>query len=153
MILGIIVFIFESLGRKEQEGPETRSGITTVLALPVVFLVASLAVFNSSFWLVATVLFVLLIILELKDKWHHFVSTIEKSELFDFSMLIAIALIINGCFLSFRVSPFLLQREQEGRATELLPQAFQRKIIVSLIISDLGWWGGLALLVVYLTRA
>lgn len=95
MLLGIIVFIFESIGRKEEVGPETRSGITTVLALPVVFLVASLAVFNSSFWLVATVLFVLLIILELKDKWHHFVSTIEKSELFDFSMLIAIALIIT----------------------------------------------------------
>jgi uncharacterized membrane protein (DUF4010 family) len=114
MILGIIVFIFESLGRKEQEGPETRSGITTVLALPVVFLVASLAVFNSSFWLVATVLFVLLIILELKDKWHHFVSTIEKSELFDFSMLIAIALIItplipHGAFLKIPLYSFAQQ--------------------------------------------
>ena len=68
-------------------------------------------------------------------------------------LCIIVALIINGWFLSFRVSPFLLKREQEGRATELLPQAFQRKIIVSLIVSDLGWWGGLALLVVYLTRA
>ncbi len=64
--------------------------------------------------------------------------------------LIALMLIANGYFLSFRVSPFMLQREKEGRAGELLPAAWQKKIAVSLIVSDLGWWGGLFLLVVYL---
>ncbi len=64
--------------------------------------------------------------------------------------LLAVILIINGHFLSFKVSPFLLQREKEGRAGELLPQSWQNKIIVSLIVSDLGWWIGLLLLVVYL---
>lgn len=63
---------------------------------------------------------------------------------------IAFVLILNGLFLSFRVSPYLLSREREGRAGELLPASWQRKIAAGLIISDLGWWGGLALLVYYL---
>ncbi|PJA47452.1 hypothetical protein CO172_01325 [Candidatus Uhrbacteria bacterium CG_4_9_14_3_um_filter_36_7] len=64
--------------------------------------------------------------------------------------VIVIALILNGYFLSFKVSPFLLKREKEGKSGELLPQSWQNKIMVSLIVSDVGWWGGLALLVVYL---
>lgn len=65
-------------------------------------------------------------------------------------LLIAIALIINGYFLSFKVSPFLLQREKEGKSGELLPKSWQNKIIASLIVSDIGWWGGLVLLVLYI---
>ncbi len=64
--------------------------------------------------------------------------------------MIAILLILNGYFLSFKVSPFLLKREKEGRSGELLPASWQKKIMTSLIISDLGWWGGLLLLVAYL---
>ena len=64
--------------------------------------------------------------------------------------VIAIALILNGYFLSFKVSPFLLSREKEGKSGELLPRVWQNKIIASLIVSDVGWWGGLVLLVVYL---
>ncbi len=64
--------------------------------------------------------------------------------------LIAIALILNGLFLSFRVSPYLLQKEKEGRAGELLSASWQAKIMVSLLVSDLGWWGALALLTWYL---
>lgn len=63
---------------------------------------------------------------------------------------IAIVLILNGLFLSFRVSPYILQKEKEGRASELLPESWQRKIIIGLILSDLGWWGSLALVVWYL---
>jgi hypothetical protein len=66
--------------------------------------------------------------------------------------LIALVLVANGYFLSFKVSPFLLQREAEGKAKELLPQEWQRKILLSLVVSDIGWWGGLALLVVYILR-
>lgn len=65
-------------------------------------------------------------------------------------LLIAIALIVNGYFLSFKVSPFLLQREKEGRSGELLPTSWQNKIIASLVVSDIGWWGGLVLLVIYI---
>ncbi len=60
---------------------------------------------------------------------------------------LGLILILNGCFLSFRVSPFLLTREKEGRQRELLPARWQRAIIFSFIISFIGWWGGLALVV------
>jgi hypothetical protein len=66
--------------------------------------------------------------------------------------VIALGLILNGYFLSFKVSPFLLRREREGRASELLPASWQQKIMASLIVSDLGWWGGLLLLVIYLVN-
>lgn len=66
--------------------------------------------------------------------------------------IIAIILILNGIFLSFYVSPFLLKRESEGKEKELLPQTLQNKIMVSLIISDIGWWGGLAMLVWYILK-
>ncbi len=62
----------------------------------------------------------------------------------------ALVLIANGWFLSFKVSPFLLEREREGRAGELLPLPWQRRIMAGLIVSDIGWWGSLALLAVYL---
>ena len=39
-----------------------------------------------------------------------------------FQFFIAIFLVFNGLFLSFRVSPFLLKREKEGRAGELVKQ-------------------------------
>ena len=64
--------------------------------------------------------------------------------------IIACVLVLNGYFLSFKVSPFLLQREKEGKSGELLPTSWQNKIMVSLIVSDVGWWGSLALLAVYL---
>lgn len=64
--------------------------------------------------------------------------------------IIALILLVNGYFLSFKVSPFLLERERDGKSGELLPQSFQNKIIFSLIVSDLGWWGALLLLVYYL---
>ena len=60
---------------------------------------------------------------------------------------ITLALILNGIFLSFRVSPYLLQREKNGNSGKILPISWQRKIAVSLILSDIGWWGSLILLV------
>jgi hypothetical protein len=64
--------------------------------------------------------------------------------------LIAVFLVLNGIFLSFRVSPFLLNREKEGRAAELLPASWQIKITIGFILSFIGWWSGLFLLVWYL---
>lgn len=66
--------------------------------------------------------------------------------------IIALVLILNGIFLSFYVSPFLLKMEAEGRVNELLPQTLQNKIMVSLIISDIGWWSGLIMLVWYIVK-
>lgn len=64
--------------------------------------------------------------------------------------LIAMVLVLNGLFLSLVVSPELVKREQAGRAGELLPASWQYRIAASLIVSDIGWWGGLVLLVWYL---
>lgn len=58
---------------------------------------------------------------------------------------IIIALVINGSFLSFVVSPELIRREREGFAKELLPPPLQRKIAASFVISIIGWWGLMAL--------
>lgn len=61
-------------------------------------------------------------------------------------------LILNGIFLSFYVSPFLLEREKRGKIKELLPQKLQTKILISFIFSFLGWWGSLLLLVWEITN-
>jgi len=61
--------------------------------------------------------------------------------------LIAIVLIVNGVFLSFSVSSFLLRRKREGLASELLPPEWQKKIPIAFILSFAGWWGALLLTV------
>jgi hypothetical protein len=57
------------------------------------------------------------------------------------------AMVLNGCFLSFIVSPYLLRLEKEGRAKELLPKGLQIKIMVSFVVSFTSWWGLLWLIV------
>ena len=64
--------------------------------------------------------------------------------------IIAVVLVLNGLFLSFYVSPYMLQREREGRAGELLPDALQIKIVLSFIVSFAGWWSEVFLLVWYI---
>ena len=61
-------------------------------------------------------------------------------------------LILNGCFLSFYISPYLLRQEREGRSSELLPRHIQQLITVSFVISFTLWWSSLFLLIFYLTR-
>lgn len=56
-------------------------------------------------------------------------------------------LLINGIFLNLSVSPYLRQRELEGKGGELLSRRWKIKIGISLIVSFVGWWGGLFLLV------
>jgi hypothetical protein len=64
--------------------------------------------------------------------------------------VLAVALILNGAFLSFRVSPRLLRREKEGKARELLPADLQIRIAVSFVVSVIGWWSSLFFLVWYI---
>ena len=61
-------------------------------------------------------------------------------------------LILNGLFLSLKVSPFLLQREKEGKQEALLPSDLQRKITLSFIFSVLLWWGSVVMFVLFLTN-
>jgi len=67
-----------------------------------------------------------------------------------FQSWILIVLILNGLFLSFRVSPFLLERERQDKSSELLPRSWQNKITLSFVVSFVGWWGSLLLLVTYI---
>lgn len=64
----------------------------------------------------------------------------------------AILLILNGCFLSFVVSPALLKRERSGLSQELLPLSLQMKIAVSFIISVTGWWSSVWFLTKFITE-
>jgi hypothetical protein len=64
--------------------------------------------------------------------------------------VLASVLILNGFFLSFKVSPYMLEREKNGHDGDLLPSSWQNKIMISLIFSDIGWWGSLVLLVIYI---
>jgi len=59
-------------------------------------------------------------------------------------------LVLNGCFLSFSVSPYLLQRERKGEQKKLLPKSWQRKITASFLVSFVGWWGSLIIFVLQL---
>lgn len=69
-----------------------------------------------------------------------------------FQSCVAVLLIANGCFLSFSVSPFLLEREKNGKAGVPLEKSWQNKIMISLLISDAGWWLALGSLVVFLLQ-
>ena len=57
-----------------------------------------------------------------------------------FQALIIIVLILNGLFLTFYISPRLLQREKDGDIAKVLPDSLISKIGISFIISFLGWW-------------
>lgn len=72
--------------------------------------------------------------------------------LIKFQSILTLSLIVNGLFLSFYVSPRLLERESEGRSREILPTSLQRKIAASFVISVFGWWGSLISLVWYLVN-
>lgn len=64
---------------------------------------------------------------------------------------IFMVLILNGLFLSFYVSPYLLKQEKEGNASKLLPDRLQYAITGSFIISFIGWWSSFVLLVYSIT--
>ncbi len=66
-----------------------------------------------------------------------------------YHFILILVLILNGLFLSFKISPFLLEREKSGQGSDILPQSLQNKIKVSFIFSFLGWWTNLGLLIWY----
>ena len=56
------------------------------------------------------------------------------------ALLIGVVLVVNGCFLSFVVSPRLVAEERDGRSRELVPASLQRRITASFVVSFAGWW-------------
>lgn len=57
-------------------------------------------------------------------------------------------MILNGIFLSFSVSPYLLKREREGISHVILPRTWQNKITLSFLLSFVLWWGNLVLFLI-----
>ncbi|MDQ5952832.1 MAG: hypothetical protein QG551_60 [Patescibacteria group bacterium] len=55
-------------------------------------------------------------------------------------LLLIIVLIVNGCFLSFNISPKLLKQERDGNSDKLLTKKMQKNITISFLISFFGWW-------------
>ena len=64
---------------------------------------------------------------------------ISESQLVTRLLLIAV-LIVNGCFLSFNISPKLLKQERDGNSDKLLTKKMQKNITISFLISFFGWW-------------
>lgn len=79
-----------------------------------------------------------------------------KESLFSILHLIqlglALVLILNGVFLTFVISPYLLSQERKGKQKELLPQSMQRRIMVSFLFSFVGWWSEVLLFVYIISR-
>lgn len=111
---------------------------------------------QSSYWTVATTrthkitkpliwigmsLLILGSLLWYQQTSHHF---------FVYHLGIFAVLLLNGLFLSFRVSPFLTAREKCGEDAQLLPAVWQRNITISFLISFCGWWGSLLLFIAQL---
>jgi hypothetical protein len=81
--------------------------------------------------------------------WYYSVGFLDVAKL---HALVFTILIANGVFLSFSVSPFLLERERQGKQAELLPSSWQKKITASFLVSFAGWWGSLVLFVISITK-
>ena len=64
----------------------------------------------------------------------------------------AAVMVLNGSFLSFWVSPRLLEREQQGRAQEILPKSWKTAITLSFFVSMTGWWSALYLAVLIVAK-
>lgn len=71
-------------------------------------------------------------------------------KLLTIQLVLSTVMILNGVFLSFKVSPFLLRREKRGSEEHILSARWQRMIASSFVISFLSWWASLFLLVQFL---
>ena len=81
-----------------------------------------------------------------------FYSNYSMENILYFHIISIPLMVLNGLFLSFVVSPFLLKQEKEGNEDKILPQSLQNKIIVSFIFSFITWWGNVLVLVIYLVN-
>lgn len=80
-----------------------------------------------------------------------FYRGVPMTGLLSFHIISIPIMILNGIFLSFFVSPYLLKREKNGNDGELLPQNWQNKITISFVISFISWWGNLLVLCYFIS--
>lgn len=114
---------------------------------------------KSSYWTVATTrthkitkpliwLGMLLVIIGGAMFYRH----VPMTGILVFHLVSVPVMILNGIFLSFSVSPYLLKREKDGQDSELLPASWQTKITLSFILSFISWWGNLAIVCYFIAK-
>ena len=103
---------------------------------------------KSSYWTVATIathkitkpliwLGILLLSLGLT---FFYLSSIFLPRVAKMQLFLIAALVLNGVYLSFVISPALLIKEKQGKASELLSSSMQSRIAASMLVSFFGWW-------------
>lgn len=82
-----------------------------------------------------------------------FIFYIDKGfpDIFILQPILAAILVLNGLFLTFGVSRHLIKKEKEGKSDELLTSDWQIKITISFLISFIGWWTQVLMLVARLS--
>lgn len=79
------------------------------------------------------------------------ISLLYTGELLRIQLLLTAVMVLNGVFLSFKVSPYLLAQEKSDHPSQILSLKWQRRITLSFIISFLSWWSSVALFIHYLS--
>jgi uncharacterized membrane protein (DUF4010 family) len=93
--LTVILFTLSIFIIRNIKAMDKTLGMTTLLAMPFTFLVASLPNFGAPLWSVATIVFTVLLVLGMKVRFYQFAHTIERHEIIDFAILIGIAISIT----------------------------------------------------------
>ncbi|MBF0098634.1 MAG: MgtC/SapB family protein [Magnetococcales bacterium] len=83
----LILAVFENM--KESKG------LVTELSFPITFLVAGLVNFNVNIWFIATLLFLMLLVMGSREQLQGFSANLHKEEIIDLAILIAIAITIT----------------------------------------------------------
>lgn len=81
-----------------------------------------------------------------------FYSQETYSGYFYFTLSSIVLMVINGLFLSFYISPILLTKEKQNKASELLSKELQAKITASFVLSFLLWWSQVLVFSIALTQ-
>ena len=81
-----------------------------------------------------------------------FYQNVPMDGILVFHLISVPIMILNGLFLSFSVSPYLMKLEAENKSGDILPNIWQNKITASFLISFIAWWGNLIILVWYISN-
>lgn len=77
--------------------------------------------------------------------WYY--SLVDAPQTMMAHLVLLVAMIVNGSWLTFWISPRLLERERQGKAKEILPKSWKVGVTISFFISIITWWTALALTV------
>ncbi len=115
IVYSMISFVLENTARLPEQRPGgLTSTMTSTMAMPFTFLTASLPNFGIQPWILATVMFLVLLIMNLKAWINTFGSTIEHREISDFAVLIAVAISITPLIPAQAVIPIPLLTWVDG---------------------------------------